>query len=350
MARRVIQWASGNVGAKAVQAVLERPDLELAGIYVRTPAKDGRDVGDICGLGRTLGVKATSDVEAILAMDADCVLHMPLPSLIWGEDPQADTDTIVRLLESGKNVITTVGYLYPKAYGADVLARLEAAGRAGRASLHGTGLNPGFIGDLLPLVLSAMSRRIERVHVTEISNFAYYPAPDIMLGMMRMGQTREQFEASAGRLKHWLGGLFRESVMMVADGLGAPLDDIVETYELALAEETFTVAAGTIEAGRVAGQHWKWVGLRGGRERVVHETIWRMGHEVAPHWPQGPNSVVIEGEPAMRLELGETWLTDPLGATAWHAVNAIEAVCAAEPGVRSFLDLPLLLGRGTVSR
>lgn len=348
MTFRVIQWASGNVGTKSVQAIVAHPDLELAGMYVRSTAKDGKDVGEICGLGGPVGVKATASVEAILALEADCVLHMPLPSLIWGDDPQADTDTIVRLLESGKNVITTVGYLYPKAYGADVLARLEAAGRAGGASLHGTGLNPGFIGDLLPLVLSSMSRRIERIYVTEISNFSYYPAPDIMLGMMRMGQTPERFEASAGRLKHWLGALFRESVMMVADGLGAPLDQIVESYELALAEETFSVAAGEIPAGGVAGQHWKWVGLRDGRERVVHETVWRMHQDVAPGWPQGPNSVEIAGEPTMRVELGESWLNDPLGATAWHAVNAIPAVCAAEPGVRSFLDLPLILGRGTL--
>jgi len=348
MTYRVIQWASGNVGAKAVQAILDNPDLELVGMYAHSPAKDGRDVGDICGIGREIGVKATCSLDAILALQADCVLHMPLPSLIWGDNPGADTDVIVRLLESGKNVITTVGYLYPKAYGAQIEARLAAAAAKGGASLHGTGLNPGFLGDLMPLMLSAMSRRVERVYVTEISNFAYYPAPDIMMGMMRMGQTPAQFEASAGRLKHWLGGLFRESVMMVADGLGAPLDEIVETYELALADQAFTVAAGTIEAGRVAGQHWKWTGMSGGRERVVHETVWRMHHSVAPDWPQGPNTVVIEGEPAMRLELGDAWLNDPLGATAWHAVNAVPAVCEAKPGIRTFLDLPLILGQKTM--
>ena len=348
MTYRVIQWASGNVGTKSVQAVLDNPDLELVGMYVHSAGKDGMDVGDICGLGRQIGVKATSRVEAVLAMDADCVLHMPLPSLIWGDDPNADTDNIVRLLGSGKNVITTVGYLYPKAYGAEIEARLQSAAIKGGASLHGTGLNPGFIGDLMPLVLSSMSKRIDRVYVTEISNFAYYPAPDIMMGMMRFGQTTEQFEASAGRLKHWLGGLFRESVMMVADGLGAELDEIVETYELAMADTAFTVAAGTIEAGRVAGQHWKWSGIKDGRERVVHETVWRMHHSVEPDWAQGPNSVVVEGQPMMRLELGETWLDDPLGATAWHAVNAIGAVCEAKPGIRSFLDLPLILGQKTM--
>lgn len=348
MRHRVIQWASGNVGAKSLQAVLAHPDLELVGLYATSAAKDGQDVGDILGLGQRTGVRATSSVEAILALDADVVLHMPLPSLIWGEDPQADTETIIRLLESGKNVITTVGYLYPKAYGADVEARLAAAAAKGGVSLHGTGLNPGFLGELLPLTLSAMSRRIERIHVTEISNFAYYPSPEILMGMMRMGQTPEMFEQTSARLKHWLGGLFRESVMMVADGLGAPLDEIVETSELALAEAPFTVAAGPIEAGRVAGQHWTWSGLRDGRARVVHETVWRMHSSVAPHWPQGPNSIVFEGEPGMRLEMGETWLTDPLGATAWHAVNAIGAVCAAPPGIRTFLDLPLILGRNTL--
>lgn len=346
MKRRVIQWASGNVGRKSIAAVLARDDLELAGLYVHSPEKAGRDVGEICGLGRNLGVTATNSLDAILALEADCVLHMPLPSQIWGEDPETDTRTLVRLLESGKNVITTVGYLYPKAYGPAVETALQDAALKGGASLHGTGLNPGFMGDLTPLVLSSLCRGVDRVYVTEISNFAYYPAPDIIMGMMRMGQTPEQFEATAARLKHWLGGLFRESVMLVADGLGLTLDEVVETYELAQADEAFDIAAGRIEAGRIAGQHWKWSGLVEGRERVVHETVWRTSNDIAPHWPQGANTVTLEGTPTVRLELGETWLNDPLGATAWRAVNAFNAVCEAAPGVRTLLDLPLITARG----
>ena len=274
MTLRVIQWASGNVGAQAVKAVAADPGLELVGMYVHSQQKAGKDIGDICGLDRPIGVTATSSIEAILALEADCVLHMPLPSLIWGEDPQFDTKVIIRLLESGKNVITTVGYLYPKAYGADIERRLTEAAVRGGVSLHGTGLNPGFLGEMLPLTLSALSRRIDRIHVTEITSFAYYPAPEILMGMMRMGQTPDEFERTSARLKHWLGGLFRESVMIVADGLGAALDDIVETSEIALAQQSLKVAAGTIEEGACwpaleVGRHEGRQGTRGPRELLA---------------------------------------------------------------------------------
>ena len=345
MGYRIVQFASGNVGRQAVKAVAADPDLELVGLYVRSPDKAGKDAGEICGLGRNLGVRATASLDDILALEADCVLHMPLPSLIWGDDPEEDTETIVKLLESGKNVITTVGYLYPKALGAGLAERLTSAAIKGGVSLHGTGFNPGFIGEVVPLTFSAMSARIDRMHVTEVTNFAFYPSPDIMLGMMRMGQTPEAFEATSSRLRHWLGGLFRESVMLVADGLGLELDDIEETYELILADAPLKVAAGLISSGTVAGQHWTWSGVKDGRARVVHETFWRMHESIAPHWPRGGISVAVEGEPNMKLDLPETWITDVLLATALKAVNAIPAVCAAAPGLRSVLDLPMIVGR-----
>jgi len=345
---RVIQWASGNVGKHAVKAVIANPALELVGMHVHASQKVGKDVGDICGLGRVVGVTATSNLETVLALEADCVLYMPLPSLIWGDKPEADTEVIIKLLESGKNVITTVGYLYPKAYGTDIEQRLKQAALKGNASLHGTGLNPGFLGELLPLTLSALSRRIDRVHVTEITNFAHYPAPEILMGMMRMGQTRELFEKTSGRLRRWLGGLFRESIMIVADGLGVPLDDIVETVEISVADSALKVAAGTIEAGQVAGQHWTWTGMKEGKERVIHETYWRMHDEVAPQWPRGGVSVAIEGIPTIHVDLPATWISDGLAATAFHTVNAIPAVCNAKPGICTFLDLPLLLGKNTM--
>ena len=348
MVYRIVQWASGNVGKAAARAVAANPDMKLVGMFVHSPDKVGRDIGEICDIGRTLGVAATNDIAEILALEADCVLHTPLPSLIHGDRPQSDDEDIIALLESGKNVISTVGYMYPKAQGPEIERKLQAAAVKGGVSLHGAGLNPGFLGDILPLALSSLVRRISRAHVMEISNFAYYPSPEIMMGMMRMGQTVEAFEASAGRLKHWLGGLFRESVMMVADGLGAEIDEITETYELAIAETDLHPAAGLVAAGTVAGQRWKWAAMKDGAERIIHETVWRMDASVAPHWPQGPNSVQIDGDPSLRVELPETWLNDPLGATAYHAVNAIPAVCRAEPGIRTYLDLPMIVGQRTL--
>ena len=117
MTYRVVQWATGNVGRHSIRAVLDHPDLELAGVYVTSPAKAGLDAGEIAGR-EPVGVRASNDLEEILALDADCVAHMPLPSKQIGDDPDQDTNDICRLLESGKNVVTTVGFVYPKAYGA----------------------------------------------------------------------------------------------------------------------------------------------------------------------------------------------------------------------------------------
>src|SRR5262245_7501928 len=114
---RIVQWGTGNVGRMALEAVVDRPDMTLVGCYVTSPSKHGSDVGTILGTS-SVGVRATSDIEEIEGLDADCVLHMPLPSAQVGDDPDLDTKVICRLLASGKNVVTTVGYVHPKAYGA----------------------------------------------------------------------------------------------------------------------------------------------------------------------------------------------------------------------------------------
>jgi hypothetical protein len=342
--KRVIVWSSGNVGAHAIRAILDRPDLKLVGVHTYTPTKAGTDAGVLVGVD-AVGVRATSDVDLLVRRKADVVIHTPLPSLVYGADPDEDLDVICRMLASGKDVITTVGYLYPKVHGPAVVRRLERACRAGGASFHGTGLNPGWLGELVPLTMAALVRRIDQVVVTEISDFARYPSPEIMLGIMGFGKRPVPFKRQGARRKDWLDGLFRESIAMMADGLGLTLDRIGSTVELDLADAAYDVAAGTIGAGTVAGQRWRWVGRVGRREAIVHETVWRMGPSAGASWPTGPHRVEIMGEPAMRLEFPDGWLRNGLQGTALHAVNAIDAVHAAAPGIRTFLDLPLITGR-----
>ncbi|MEM1432585.1 MAG: dihydrodipicolinate reductase, partial [Pseudomonadota bacterium] len=141
MAYRVVQWSTGNVGKGALQAIIRRSSLELAGLYVHSAEKAGLDAGTIVGVDPT-GVIATNDVDAILALDADVVIHTPLPSLVYGDDPDRDVRDFCALLASGKNVITTVGYMYPKVYGPELMTRLEEACRQGGTTFHSTGLNP----------------------------------------------------------------------------------------------------------------------------------------------------------------------------------------------------------------
>ena len=271
------------------------------------------------------------------------VIHAPIPSLVRGDDPDADLKHICRLLEAGKNVITVVGYMYPKAHGPDLVQRLQAACAAGGSSFHSTGFNPGWMGDLLPLLMASVSERVEHVNVLEISNFQHYPSPEIMFESMGFGATPSDFEARNGRRRRWLDGLFSESVQMVSDGIGLDVERIESTLETALAPADLDTACGTVAAGTVAGQHYRWAGHAGGTERVVHETVWRMHASVAPHWPTGDNTVTVSGRPRMHMNLGPELCSDGLLATAMHAVNAIDAVIAAPPGIATFLDLPWTL-------
>ncbi len=349
MTIRVVQWGSGNVGRASIAAVAGRPDMEIVGLLVNNPDKVGRDIGQLAGIA-DLGVTATDDVEEILALEADVVLHMPLPSLVYGDDPGADLDDFCRLLASRKHVITTVGYMYPKVYGDDVMHRLSSACGAGGVAFHGTGANPGWFGDLLPLLMSGLSLRIDQIAVQEISNFQYYPSPEIMFEMMNFGRTPEEFTLRSERHRTWLDGLFTEAVQMVADGIDAEIDEVSSEMETWVATAELDTAAGTVDAGTVAGQRWQWRALAGGRALVHQETVWRMHRHAAPDWPQGDWSIRITGEPEMQLTLPHSWNRDVLGSTAAHAINAIPYVVAAGPGVKTFLDLPLIAGRGSAWR
>jgi 4-hydroxy-tetrahydrodipicolinate reductase len=346
MGLRVIQWATGNVGRSALRQILAHPELQLVGCLVHSDEKAGKDAGELCKQTAT-GILATASIDEILGLQADCVSHMPLPSAQYGDDPEADLRDICRILESGKNVVTTVGYLYPRAYGSDVFERLEKACVAGGTSLHGTGANPGWMSDILPLTASAMSARIDRIYVRESTEFSWYPSPQVLFDLMGMGCTEQEYEARSKRYIGWLSGLFRESLMLVADGLGLVLDDISFESEFRLADVDYEIAAGRVPKGTVAAQRFVWSGLIGRESVIVLEAVYTARREAAADWPAPGFVCRVEGKPTMKFELDESWISNGLIATAAHAVHAIPAVCAAAPGIRTFLDLPLIVGKHT---
>ncbi len=345
---RVIQWATGAVGTQAARMVHAHPEMTLVGGYVTSEAKVGRDLGDLVGVG-PLGVVATDDVDEICRTEADCVLHTPLPSARVGDDPDLDTRIICRLLESGKNVITTVGYIHPKVYGNDVLDRLQSACARGGTSLHGTGLHPGIIAEVVPLTLSPVNSRIDRVVVTEAEEWSAYPSPQIVFEMMNMAKYPDEFAERVVRTRTWMNGLFGEAIHLIADGLGATLDRIDSSLDTELAERSFDIAAGTVPRGTVAAQRFRWEGIVGGEARIIQECVYRAAPFVAPEWgPAHGVDVRIEGRPGIQLHIGNEVFTKGLTATAAHAVHAIPAVVGAAPGVRTFLDLPLITARHTM--
>ncbi len=119
------------------------------------------------------------------------------------------------------------------------------------------------------------------------------------------------------------------------------------TYQkVELAQKDIKVAAGTLQKGSVAGQRWEWAGIVNKKKIIVHETVWRMHDTVGDKWPRGNHSITIDGSPDMFLDFGPTWNNDLLLSTAAHAVNAVPYVCDSPSGVRTLLDLPMIMARG----
>ena len=150
MKYRVIQWATGGVGRAAIEGILSHPELELVGCWVHSAEKSGKDVGELVGIGK-IGVKATNDAAQLLALDADCVMYSPI---------MAKREEVIRILESGKNVVTPLNWFYPNRA---KVADLEAACQKGGVTLHGTGIHPGGITERFPLMVSALSRNVTHV-------------------------------------------------------------------------------------------------------------------------------------------------------------------------------------------
>jgi hypothetical protein len=343
---RVIQWATGFVGQEAVKGVVAHPELELAGAWVHSPEKVGRDVGELCGIG-PLGVTATDDIDEICALDADCVVYAPV---------LASTATVVRLLESGKNVVTPVGWIYPPETAKT--AELEDACRRGGTTLHGTGINPGGITERFPLMLSAMCRDIRHVRAEEFSDIRNYPTESVVREIMLFGTPPEQAKTSP--MPAILGEGFMQSIDMVAAELGWTLDrEKRTTHEMAVATQPLDTPVGVLDAGTVAAQRFTWEGLVHGAPVITVRVNWLMGEDdLDPPWTFGPDGqrfeVELDAEPPLAVtfhglhppvvgEQPEIGLIAP----AMHCVNAIPYVCDAPPGIATYLDLPLISGRAT---
>jgi hypothetical protein len=343
---RVIQWATGTVGRHAVRAMMEQPDLKLVGAYVYSAEKARRDVGEICGIAPT-GVIATADREAILGMDADCVLYMP-----QGEgDPKTAIADICAILASGKNVVSTAltALIYPISLGQEVVDAISGACEKGGVSFHGTGIEPGWGSEVLPLAMSPLFRKIDTLLVQEILDYATYPSTMMLFDGMGFGRPPQHVGRTPIALHQ--SGAFGAPLLMLADAFGATIDEMYYECELALAEEAFDVAAGRVEKGTVSGKRYSYTAVVGGRPALKVEHVTRLGEHTAPHWPQGRGwHVTIKGSPNMTLKStiapdGGDENDEACLGTAMHAVHAIAPVCEAKTGIRTFLNLPTIIGR-----
>jgi len=352
---RVVAWSTGNVGRNAIAGIDARPDLELVGLWVSNPEKVGKDAGALAGLDRTLGVTATDDVDTLVALAPDAVVHTAM-----ADDRLMEAiEDIRRLLQAGINVVSSGPVFLQYPYGVvddSLIAPIEEAARAGGASLFVNGVDPGFANDALPLVLSGVCEQIEEVRVAEILNYATYNQAMVLYDIMGFGRQMDEVPMilRPGVMTMAWGSVVRQ----LAAGLDVELDgDLVEWYERVPAPETFEIDAGTIEEGTAAGLHFELRGIRDGRAVIVLEHVTRLRDDLAPDWPQpagqGCYRVVLTGEPTYTVDMqlmgrDGDHNTGGLKATAMRLVNAVPAVVDAAPGLLTALDLPPVYGRGLV--
>jgi 2,4-diaminopentanoate dehydrogenase len=344
---RVIQWATGGVGKAAIACVLNHPQLELVGCWVHSADKNGLDVGEIVGTG-ALGVAATSSLDELLALDADCVMYSPLVP---------NDEEVIAILRSGKNVVTPVGWVYPDLGNPRHKAVADAALAAG-VTLHGSGIHPGGITERFPLMVSGLTSAVTHVRAEEFSDIRTYNAPDVVRHIMGFGGTPE--DATQGPMASLLEAGFKQSVRMIADHMGFRIEQNIRTIQdVAVATSDIDYAPFPITTGTVAARRFRWQALVDGEPVITAAVNWLMGEEnLEPAWNFGGIGerfeVEITGDPTVHLTfkglqpetIAEGLVKNPgVVVTANHCVNAIPDVCAAEPGIKTYLDLPLFAGR-----
>jgi 2,4-diaminopentanoate dehydrogenase len=344
---RVVQWNTGNVGKSSLKSIADNPTLELVGCYAWSAEKVGRDAGELVGIPQ-LGIAATNDVDALLALKPDCVVYNPM----W-----FDVDELVRILSAGVNVVTTASFINGHNLG-DGRDRILEACEKGGSTIFGSGVSPGF-AELLAIVSAMVCNRIDKVTVNEAADTTFYDSPDTEKPV-GFGQPIDHPELQQMAAKGT--AIFGEAVQVVADALGIELDDVRCVAEFAQTTADLEMASWTIAAGCVAGVYISWQGIVDGRTVIDLNVRWRKGQTLEPDWKIDQDGWVIQidGQPTVTTKVG--FLPPPyfeattieefmdLGhiMTAMPTINAIPAVVAAPPGIVTYADLPLTLPRGFV--
>lgn len=339
---RVVQWATGNIGSRALREVIRHPTLDLVGVLVFDPAKAGVDAGVLCGE-EPVGVVATDDRAAMRAVEADCALYMARTF---------DLDDVVALLESGTNIVTTRGELFGGGHrlGEEARARVLDACARGNTSIYATGSSPGFITDALPMALLSLQRRVESIEIDEFANLSRRDSPHLLFEQMGFGQPLASYDS---KRSSYLLGEFSPALEALADAAGRPVDEWSSAGEVAAARETTTLAAGEIEAGSIGAQRTVLVGKSKGSDVVRFTANWYCTADVDPAWDLRPTGwrVRVVGDAPFDVDLPFPIPLDDLGSftpayTANRPVNAIPYVCAAGPGILSTTDLPPIVPAG----
>lgn len=340
MTYRVVHWGTGATGRHALAAVLDRDDLELVGHYVFNPEKEGRDSGELIGR-ETAGVKATQDLDALIALKPDVVTY-------FGNgvrDNARTTDDIARFLSAGINVVTSslASAIHPHSTADANLVKLREACQQGGASLFASGVDPGFATGMLSVAALSAAHKIDRVRLQEFANYGNYPDEQTGRGIWGFGLPLDaETLVSTGVMlrSSWSG-----TIEANARALGWEIEEFRTTCVTAPARQDYDTAIGRIDAGTTSAVWFQLIGVIGGKEKLILEHInWIDAGDIPEGWPPPPfyrgelaetsYRICVEGQPAYDIELAMAdGDKDGLGITALHCVNAIPMTVKAAPGV-----------------
>jgi hypothetical protein len=353
MAIRVALIGTGNCGALALKQLINDTRFELAGVWVSSDAKVGKDAGELAGLDVTTGVAAINDLDAIIAAKPECIVYTAMGDVRLPQ-AMADVRTIlaagIDVVGSGLGVLQYPWGVIPDKY----IQRIEDAAREGDSTVFMTGVDPGFVTDLLPFALAGTCQSIEQVRTMEIADYASYDGATVMFDVMGFGNEIGDLPMlyQPGVLSIAWGTAIRQ----MAAGLGIEVDEIKDAVEQEPAPEDFDVAVGTIKKGTVAAVRFVIEGMVEGKPVIVVEHVTRLRGDLRPDWAQpakggGSYRVEITGEPSYTMDICPTSSNGDhnyaaILAAAGRIVNAIPDVVAAPPGIRTTLDMPLVTGKG----
>jgi hypothetical protein len=338
---RVIQWATGPVGQVQLAEVIDNPEFDLVGVFVYSPDKVGVDAGALVGRPDT-GIVATNDKAAILALDADVVLHSA--SKAYGfRDFQANTDDIVALLESGKSVITVTSYAHLPTLGSDVDERIRKACAAGNSRFCPAGEHPGFMLEKLAVGLTALCQRVDNISVQQFVDCSHVPEERMLVDLMGMGKRPEEISVESPAFRA-VSTQSEQAIGAAADALGIQIDEIDHVIRTAVSPKDVTLDCTTLAAGTVVGQILSWTGYHAGKPVLAVEEFWTCTADI-PDWDLVLDGhtvrIRVDGVPNVAAEVRVD--TDPIAqfgnvsggyvAVGISAIRAIPYVLKAPPGI-----------------
>jgi hypothetical protein len=347
MSHKVVVWGTGFVGKMVIRELVEHPAFELVGVIVNAPEKDGVDAGEIAGIG-PIGIRATTNAEAALAVEADALAYFGPTAKFAAQN----VENMSMAMKAGMDVVSTsmTPFVYPKACPPQMIAGIEKICQETGKSCFTTGVDPGFANDLFPMTLMGLCGRVDRIRIQEILDYSTYSGDYAPMGLGEPMDHHAMLENETILIFSW-----GHTIPMIADAIGVQLEKIDTVWEKWAAPERIDFEFGSIEPGHCAAIRFEIRGWVGGEPRIVIEHCNRITNAAAPDWPRAKMvendayRVMIEGSPNIEQETAfRGFQNDPNAggclSTGMRAINAIPAVCAAQPGLLSALDLPLIPG------